>query len=163
MSYREPWKTWKSASCKPEPRYIRSGHGYVGIHAAADTEYGWPWYGKLVGAYFRNHPNGTPTATVVREHATHPSTAHLPERWTRVDEWYNYQSPENPNPGGGGTDYSARNTPGVKVLLTMDESTYAEADGSDGGCIRADWRGGARRRRPACQRKVGVRQRHHSL
>ena len=113
-------------------RYIRSGHGYVGIHAAADTEYGWPWYGKLVGAYFRNHPNGTPTATVVREHATHPSTAHLPERWTRVDEWYNYQSPENPNPGGGGTDYSARNTPGVKVLLTMDESTYAEADGSDG-------------------------------
>ena len=113
-------------------RYIRSGHGYVGIHSAADTEYGWPWYGQLVGAYFRNHPNGTPTATVVTEDASHLSTAHLPARWTRVDEWYNYQSPINPNVGGGGTDYSARNTPGVKVLLTMDESTYAEADGSDG-------------------------------
>ena len=33
---------------------------------------------------------------------------------------------------GGGTDYSARNTEGIHVLLTMDESTYAEADGSDG-------------------------------
>ena len=53
-------------------RYIRSGHGYVGIHAAADTEYGWPWYGQLVGAYFRNHPNGTPTATVVTEDAVAP-------------------------------------------------------------------------------------------
>ena len=47
-------------------RFIRAGKGYVGIHAAADAEYDWRWYGKLVGAYFRNHPAGTPTATVVR-------------------------------------------------------------------------------------------------
>jgi type 1 glutamine amidotransferase len=113
-------------------RYIQSGHGYVGVHSAADTEYGWPWYGQLVGAYFRNHPNGTPQATVVVEDTTHKSTAHLPARWTRVDEWYNYQSPVNPVVNGGGTDYSARNTEGIHVLLTMDESTYAEADGSDG-------------------------------
>ena len=33
--------------------YIRGGGGYAGIHAAADTEYEWPWYGRLVGAYFR--------------------------------------------------------------------------------------------------------------
>ncbi len=38
----------------------------------------------------------------------------------------------NPVVNGGGTDYSARNTEGIHVLLTMDESTYAEADGSDG-------------------------------
>ena len=113
-------------------RYIKSGHGYVGVHAAADTEYGWPWYGQMVGAYFRNHPNGTPTATVVVEDTAHRSTAHLPARWTRNDEWYNYQSPVNPVVNGGGTDYSARNTEGIHVLLTMDESTYAEADGSDG-------------------------------
>ncbi|MDA0173823.1 ThuA domain-containing protein [Solirubrobacter taibaiensis] len=113
-------------------RYIQAGHGYVGIHAASDTEYGWSWYGQLVGAYFRNHPNGTPTATVVNEDAGHPSTAGIPARWTRVDEWYNYQSPVNPVVNGGGTDYSARNTSGIHVLLTMDESTYAEADGSDG-------------------------------
>jgi PKD repeat protein len=111
-------------------RYIRAGHGYVGIHSAADTEYTWPWYGKLVGAYFRNHPNGTPTATVLREDGTHLSTAHLPPSWTRVDEWYNYQSIDNPVINGGGVDFSPRANP-VHVLLAMDESTYAEADGSD--------------------------------
>ena len=113
-------------------RYIRSGHGYVGIHSAADTEYGWPWYGQLVGAYFRNHPNGTPTATVVTEDAAHLSTrppagaldarrrvvqlpvADQPERGRRRD---GLQRPQHA---------------GMKVLLTMDESTYAEADGSDG-------------------------------
>ena len=45
-------------------RYIKGGGGYAGVHAAADTEYTWTWYGKLVGAYFRNHPAGTPSATV---------------------------------------------------------------------------------------------------
>jgi cytochrome c len=111
-------------------RFIRSGKGYVGIHAAADAEYTWPWYDKLVGANFRNHPGGTPTATVVREDTTDPSTQGIPDRWTRTDEWYNYQSPINPVVNGGGDDYSARNTPGVHVLLKMDESTYDEDDGN---------------------------------
>ena len=35
-------------------RFIQAGGGFVGIHAAADTEYDWPWYGKLVGAYFES-------------------------------------------------------------------------------------------------------------
>jgi PKD repeat protein len=113
-------------------RYIQAGGGYVGIHSAADTEYTWPWYGQLVGGYFRNHPNGTPTATIDVEDGTHHSTGHLPARWTRVDEWYNYQSPVNPSINGGGDDYSTRNTTGIHVLLKMDESTYNEADGSDG-------------------------------
>ena len=37
--------------------YIKSGGSYLGIHAAADTEYEWDWYGKLVGGYFESHPN----------------------------------------------------------------------------------------------------------
>ena len=37
-------------------RYIQAGGGYVGVHAAADTEYDWPWYGRLVGGYFDGHP-----------------------------------------------------------------------------------------------------------
>ena len=41
-------------------RYIQAGGGYVGIHAASDTEYTWPWYGQMLGGYFRNHPAGTP-------------------------------------------------------------------------------------------------------
>jgi len=112
--------------------YIRAGGGYVGVHSAADTEYTWPWYGQLVGAYFRDHPTGTPTATVVVEDTTDPSDAGLPARWQRTDEWYNFQSPVNPVVNGGGNDYDPRNTAGIHVLLTLDESTYVEGDGSDG-------------------------------
>lgn len=36
--------------------YIRTGGDYAGIHAASDTEYEWPWYDELVGAYFDRHP-----------------------------------------------------------------------------------------------------------
>ncbi|HYP12959.1 MAG TPA: ThuA domain-containing protein [Bryobacteraceae bacterium] len=89
--------------------FIRAGNGYAGIHSASDTEYNWPWYGDLVGAYFLSHPPGTPQATVRVEDRTHPSTASLPDPWVRRDEWYNFTS--NPR---------AR----VKVLLTVDESTY---------------------------------------
>jgi cytochrome c len=118
-------------------RYIQAGGGYVGVHSAADTEYLWPWYGRLVGGYFRNHPNGLPgmqggrPANVIVEDAAHHSTRHLTSPWNRVDEWYNYQGIVNPVVNGGGTDYSPRNS-GVHVLLTLDESSYDEADGSDG-------------------------------
>ena len=59
---------------------MRAGGGYVGIHAAADTEYTWPWYGEMLGGYFRNHPAGTPTATVHIEDGNEPSTQGLPDR-----------------------------------------------------------------------------------
>ncbi len=36
-------------------QYIHSGGGFVGIHSAADTEFDWPWYGQLVGAWFKDH------------------------------------------------------------------------------------------------------------
>ena len=90
-------------------RYIRDGGGYVGIHAAADTEYEWEWYGRLVGAYFDSHPAIQP-ATIKVADKVHPSTKRLPERWRRTDEWYNYRA----NPRGR-----------VHVLATLDESTYS--------------------------------------
>lgn len=89
-------------------RYIRAGHGYVGIHSASDTEHEWPWYGQLVGAYFKNHP-AIQRATIHVEDSTHPSTSFLPKTWVRTDEWYNFKS--NPR------DIA-------HVLLTLDESTY---------------------------------------
>ena len=46
--------------------FVVVGGGYAGIHAASDTEYDWPWYGELVGAYFSGHPQNQ-TATVVVE------------------------------------------------------------------------------------------------
>ena len=84
-------------------RYIQAGNGFVGVHSAADTEYDWPFYGSLVGAYFASHPE-IQTAVVHREDANHPSTASLPDLWVRTDEWYNFQnesarSSRYPRPG----------------------------------------------------------------
>lgn len=97
-------------------RYIRQGGGYAGVHAASDTEYEWPWYGELVGAYFASHP-AIQQAVVKVADRTHPSTRDLPARWTRTDEWYNYQS----NPRGK-----------VHVLATLDESSYNAGSGAMG-------------------------------
>ena len=55
-------------------RYIAAGNGYVGVHSAADTEYGWPWYGELVGAYFDSHPE-IQNAQIRVSDPAHPSTA----------------------------------------------------------------------------------------
>jgi len=89
--------------------YIRKGGGFVGIHAAADTEHGWPWYGGLVGAYFASHPE--PAQARIRvENRDHPSTRTLPDPWIRFDEWYDFE--QNPR------------SQGVTVLLTLDESSY---------------------------------------
>ncbi|MFW6084494.1 MAG: ThuA domain-containing protein, partial [Gemmatimonadota bacterium] len=96
-------------------RYIRAGGGFVGIHAAADTEYGWPWYGRLVGAWFESHPRVQSAAIDVADR-DHPSTRMLPERWERRDEWYDYR--RNPRDD-------------VDVLLTLDEDSYRGGEMGD--------------------------------
>lgn len=88
-------------------RYIRAGGGYVGVHAANDTEYDWPWYGRLVGAYFKSHP-AVQDASVMVVDREHPATRMLPERWNRRDEWYNFRA----------------NPKNVRVLAKLDETTY---------------------------------------
>jgi type 1 glutamine amidotransferase len=89
-------------------RYIRAGNGFVGVHSASDTEYTWPWYGGLVGAYFSNHP-AIQKAVVRVEDPHHPSTRFFSGPWVRNDEWYNFQT--NPRTR-------------VHVLATLDETTY---------------------------------------
>jgi type 1 glutamine amidotransferase len=89
--------------------WYRAGHGYVGVHSASDTEYDWPWYGELVGAYFADHPS-IQDAELVRERTDHPAVAHLDERWMRRDEWYNFRTNPRAN---------------VDVLLSIDEATYS--------------------------------------
>lgn len=93
-------------------QFIRAGGGYAGIHAAADTEHTWPWYGDLVGAYFKTHPP-VQQSTVKVEDRTHRSTRMLPAEWRRTDEWYVY----NRNPRDR-----------VKVLASLDDSTVEGAD-----------------------------------
>jgi cytochrome c len=98
-------------------RYVRGGGGYAGVHSAADTEYDWPWYGELVGTYFRNHPAVQRAAIDVL--AREASTARLPRRWVRTDEWYSFKSSPSTR---------------VRVLARLDESSYdpgASAMGAD--------------------------------
>jgi type 1 glutamine amidotransferase len=96
-------------------RFIQAGGGYAGIHSASDTEYDWPWYGRLVGAYFRDHPGVAgvnqqfQTATINVEDRDTAATEALPRRWVREEEWYNFRT----NP---------RNL--VHVLMSVDERTY---------------------------------------
>ena len=90
-------------------RYIQAGGGYVGIHSATDTEYNWQWYDGLVGTHFANHPAIQSATVQVADHV-HPSSAPLPMRWSRRDEWYNFRS----NPRGQ-----------VHVLATLDERSYS--------------------------------------
>ena len=111
--------------------YIKAGGGFAGVHAASDTEYSWPWFGELVGGYFRNHPPGTPTAAVDIEDGDEPSTTGLPTRWTRDGRVVQLPAPGTPAVNGNTTvaDYSPRARQ-VKVLATVDESTYDEQDGN---------------------------------
>lgn len=96
--------------------FIREGNGYVGVHAATDTEYQWPWYRQLAGAYFRRHPQIS-KATIRIEDDRHPSTQFLPKAWERTDEWY---------------DFDASPRKDVRVLASVDETTYAGGSmGSD--------------------------------
>ncbi|MBO0937730.1 ThuA domain-containing protein [Fibrella sp. HMF5335] len=95
-------------------QYIRQGGGYMGIHAAADTEYDWPWYNQLCGAYFLSHPKQQ-NADVVVVDKKNPSTSMLPDRWKRFDEWYNYKSI----------------VPGPTVLAMLDEKTYEGGKNGD--------------------------------
>jgi cytochrome c len=88
-------------------RYIQAGGGYVGIHAAADAEYDWHWYGRLVGGYFVSHPAQQEAVLHVVDR-THISTKHLPAEWKRKDEWYNYKELNKD----------------VHVLITIDETSY---------------------------------------
>ncbi|WP_194410505.1 ThuA domain-containing protein [Microbacterium cremeum] len=105
--------------------YIRSGGGYVGLHAATDSMHTVPWYSELTGgsARFRNHP-AQQTATMRVENPGHPSTAMLPTEWVRFDEWYNFTV--NPRED-------------VHVLITLDESTYNPGFGAMGADHPIAW------------------------
>ncbi len=96
--------------------YVSNGGGYLGVHAAADTEYDWSFYGGLVGAHFQSHPQIQPATLRVEDH-DHPATAHIDGPWERTDEWYNYRT----NPRGQ-----------ARILATLDETTY------QGGTMKGD-------------------------
>src|SRR6266540_662383 len=97
-------------------RYVQAGGGYVGVHSATDTEYDWPWYGRLAGAYFNGHPNNPNVrkGSYRTLDTTHVSTKGFPGRFEREDEFYNFKSID----------------PTIHVLVEIDETSY---DGGTNG------------------------------
>ncbi|MFE2554818.1 ThuA domain-containing protein [Streptomyces sp. NPDC059352] len=89
--------------------YLRGGGALLAVHAAANAEPDWPFYGELLGTRFDGHPEIQPGTVLVDTH-DHPATAPLPGRWAWTDEWYNFTA----NPRGSG----------VRVLARADESSY---------------------------------------
>ena len=88
-------------------RFIKAGGGFVGIHAAADTEYNWPWYTKMVGHMFHIHP-AVQTATLKVEDPNFPGMDRFAKRFLATEEWYEYDA--------------ARSK--LHYLLSVDEKTY---------------------------------------
>ena len=102
-------------------KYIKSGGGYVGVHAATDAEYEWPWYGKLAGAYFNGHPKEQ-RATFIIKDRMHPSTRFFQDTiWKRTDELYNFRDLN----------------PDLHILITIDENSYT--GGTNGAFHPMSW------------------------
>lgn len=99
-------------------RYITRGGAFLGVHAATDTEYDWPFYTRLVGAQFDSHPKVQEARLRVVD-STSPATSFLPDPWVRTDEWYNFKAL----------------APGLHVLLELDETSY---EGGSNGAFHPD-------------------------
>ncbi len=64
------------------------GKGFVGIHAALDTNYKWPEYGEMIGGWFDEHPWGRFNAPIINEDPTFPAVRHFPRAFVKYDEIY---------------------------------------------------------------------------
>jgi hypothetical protein len=98
-------------------KYLEGGGGFVGIHNAHGTEYGWQWYEGLLGNsnYYSHGANQDGDVVIINDRDA--STEALPERWGFRDEWYNLI----PFPSD------------VNFLAVVDESTLPEGPGREGG------------------------------
>ena len=97
--------------------FMNSGKGFVGIHASADCEYDWAWYGDLNGAFFKTHP-ACQLGTVIFEDTDHPSMVPFKgmKTYRTIDEWYTFKV----NPRAK-----------VHVLAKLDETSLDEATMKD--------------------------------
>ena len=89
-------------------RYIQSGGGFVGVHAASGTEYSWKWYGRLLGAYFEGHPEVQEADFIVNNRHFIATDFFEGKIWKHTDEIYNLKEVR----------------PGINVLISVDERSY---------------------------------------
>lgn len=91
-------------------KFINEGGGFVGIHAATDTEYNWPFYAEMIGAQFESHPKQQKATVKAHKETNHPAVQHYADSFEHFDEWYNFKKPVAKH---------------VNVLLELDESSYS--------------------------------------
>ena len=98
-------------------QWLGCGGGFVGVHASADNNYGWPEYAELVGAQFQGHPQNAndPPARLLVEDQQHPVTApwHGEDSFMLQDELYRWRR-------------DPRGTQDVNVLLSLDETSIVQ-------------------------------------
>ena len=102
---KNPASEWLTGSRREAlQQFLHRGGGILAIHAAADSHYHWPWYGKMIGGHFARHPQGTPTGTV--------HVLATGETRSRTDEWYYFD------------DWD----PTSHLLVTLDPQSIGEKD-----------------------------------
>ena len=89
--------------------YFASGKGFVGIHAASDTEKQWDWFTEMVGATFKDHPKVQNAMLEINTNCNHPAINGLNSQEIFKDEWYNFLKPVGKH---------------VTVLASLDETSY---------------------------------------
>jgi type 1 glutamine amidotransferase len=93
-------------------QFLHRGGGILAIHAAADSHYHWPWYGRMIGGHFARHPTGTPQGVVRVMAGRDPVVDGLGTTRRRTDEWYYFD------------DYD----PTSRLLVTLDPASIGEQD-----------------------------------
>lgn len=89
--------------------YFARGKGFVGIHAASDTEKEWDWFTEMIGATFKDHPKVQNATLNINTESRHPAINHLNTTEVFMDEWYNFIKPVGQH---------------ISVLATLDETSY---------------------------------------
>ena len=109
----DPASEWfQGARREALQRFVRGGGGVVGIHAASDSHYHWPWYQQLIGGHFARHPAGTPEGELQVIDQAHRANRDVDPTMRRADEWYYFD------------DYDPRMT----LLVTLDPASIGEPD-----------------------------------
>lgn len=88
-------------------RFIQAGGGFLATHASVDAERDWPWYNRLIGAYFYSH-DAVQEATYITVNKDFPASSFLPDSFTHTDEHYNFMKVD----------------PAINVLVKLDEKTF---------------------------------------
>lgn len=94
--------------------FIRSGKGFVGMHAATDTFPNYAPYNEMIGGHFKTHGPQV-EVEVINQDKECPACKHLPAKWTVYDEIYQLK------------DFDAQKVHG---LLTLDKHPNDKTPGN---------------------------------